>query len=329
MESISDEDLSQWLSYISEQINRYLSPIIFIFGTVGNVLNCLVLSQRKFRTNSCALLFLVSSLVSLISILFGLTTRIMAGWNDDPSATINWICKVRAFIVFSTRTMAIWLIMLATVDRWLLSSIYIHRRQMGSIQNVRRGIIASLILSSLSYSHMLFCNVANMINQPLQCYGTTYGCRLMTDLTYGLISNIIPFVLMVSLGLMTISNVHNVHNRVQHLVEHSKNIEHVVHKDLHLKKTDHHLLRMLLVQAVVLIMFCVPQAVQQLYMTFKPFGSVSHRQDIINVFLYNLEVLMAFIASCMPFYVYTLAGGIIFRKAFGDLVRTAWQKIKF
>src|SRR5690349_20026217 len=107
MTLVKDDNLIQSLNFISKQFNRYLSSIIFIFGIVGNILNCLVLSQRTLRTNSCAELFLVSSFVDLISILIGLPTRILAGWELDPTTTISWICKLRAFIVFSTRTMAI------------------------------------------------------------------------------------------------------------------------------------------------------------------------------------------------------------------------------
>ena len=68
---MDDKEFIESLEYISEQLNRYLAIIILIFGLVGNILNCFVLSQRRLRSNSCALLFLVSSFVDLISILFG------------------------------------------------------------------------------------------------------------------------------------------------------------------------------------------------------------------------------------------------------------------
>jgi hypothetical protein len=327
MTSAADANLIQSLNLISEELNRYLSPTIFIFGTIGNILNCLVLSQRILRSNLCAVIFLVSSFIDLISILIGLPTRILAGWNLDPTATINSVCKLRAFIVFSTRTIATWLITLATIDRWLLSCANIHRREMSTLKNVQRGIIITIILSLICYSHMLYCYQANVIDTPLQCYGKNQACRFTTDIIYGIISIVIPLILMIIFGLMTISNVHHVHNRVQRIDNETGTTHHTDHKQLHLKKTNHHLFRMLLVQIVFLILLYIPQAFEKFYITFKPFGSGSELDDAIKTFLYNIELLLAFIASGMPFYIYTLAGGSIFRKAFIDLIRPVIRKI--
>jgi len=327
MISVTNTDLIQSLNFISEQVNRYLSPIIFIFGTVGNILNCIVLLQRTLRSKPCAVLFLISSFIDLISILIGLPTRILAGWNLDPTATIHWICKLRAFIVFSTRTIAIWLITLATIDRWLLSCVNIHRREMSTLKNVQRGVIVTIILSLICYSHMLYCYQANLVDTPLQCYGKNQACRLTTDIIYGVISIVIPLILMIIFGLMTISNVHHVHNRVQYIVNETATIHHTAHKQLHLKKTNHHLFRMLLVQIIFLILLYIPQAFEKFYVTFEPFGSGSQLDDAIKTFLYNIELLLAFIASGMPFYIYTLAGGSIFRKAFIDLIQLIIRKI--
>jgi hypothetical protein len=321
-----DDEFIKSLDYISEQLNRYLAIIIFIFGVVGNILNCLVLSQRTLRSNPCVLLFLVSSFIDLISILTGLTTRILAGWGLDPTTTNTPICKLRAFIVFSTRTMAIWLITLATIDRWLLSSMNFHRRQLSTLKNVTKGIILTIIISTILYSHMLYCYQSNLIDTPLQCYGKSAECRLATDIIYALITILIPSVLMIIFGLMIISNIRYLRMRVETVTIVSILSPSRV-KQMKLKKTDRQLLRMLLLQVSLLIIFCIPQTIQKFYITFKPFGTVSKREEAINHFLYNIEVLLAFVASGMPFYLYTLAGGIIFRRASMDFIRTIQQKL--
>ncbi|CAF2983858.1 unnamed protein product, partial [Rotaria sp. Silwood2] len=63
------------LNNMSTQLNRYCSIFIFIFGVLGNILNCIVLSQRPLRKNPCSFFFLISSMANLTSILSGLTTR--------------------------------------------------------------------------------------------------------------------------------------------------------------------------------------------------------------------------------------------------------------
>ncbi|CAF1200293.1 unnamed protein product [Rotaria sp. Silwood1] len=326
MTSSSDVNLIESLNNISVQLDRYLALIIFIVGAVGNILNCLVLSQRTLRSNTCALLFLVSAFIDLISILIGVPTRILAGWHQDPTTTISWICKSRAFIVFSTRTMATWLITLATIDRWLISSVNIHRRQMSNLKNVKREILIIVILSILTYTNMLYCYEANITDAPLKCYGKSKACRVINDLTYSCITIVTPLILMIIFGLLTISNVHHAHHRIQNKPSKSANTHRTI-RELHFRKVDRHLLRMLIIQILLLTILYIPQAVEKFHITFKPFDSDSELADAIKVFLYNIEILLAFIASSIPFYVYTLAGGSIFRNAFMGLIRAVKQNI--
>ncbi|CAF4085603.1 unnamed protein product, partial [Adineta steineri] len=88
MSNISSyENTVELFDNLTVQIDRYFTVFIFIFAVVGNSLNVLVLSQRTLRSNPCAWLFLTSTIADLISVLFGLTTRILAGWATDPTNT--------------------------------------------------------------------------------------------------------------------------------------------------------------------------------------------------------------------------------------------------
>ncbi len=79
------------LNNISTYLNQCSEIFIVLFGSIDNILNVLVLSQRSLLSNSCALLFLVSSISNLVAILFDLTSRILSGWNMDPTNTVLWL----------------------------------------------------------------------------------------------------------------------------------------------------------------------------------------------------------------------------------------------
>lgn len=324
---IANSTLIYSINEISKQVNRYLALIIIIFGVIGNLFNCFVLNQRTLRSNPCAIYFLFSSIFNLISILFGLTTRILAGWQLDPTSHDDFLCQLRAFILFTSRTIGLWLIMLATIDRWLLSSPSIQRRQMSSVKNTHRGILVSCLFSILFYFHIFYCYRSRLTDTPLPCYGKSIQCRLMMDLIYALITILIPSILMIVFCLMIVSNVHHLHIRVQtmHTVSFLVPIR---PRDWKLKRTDYQLLRMLLFQVVLLIIFCIPQAIQKFYISLRPFRQEATIEDVVKRFLYNLELLMAFIASGMPFYLYTLSGGTIFRRASMNFVQLVHQKFK-
>jgi hypothetical protein len=328
MSSLSPSDIRtiEILSIISHQLNRYFTLFIFLFGLIGNILNTLVLSQRTLRTNPCILLFLISSISNLISILFGLTARFMSGWDADLTDTHDYHCKLRAFIMFTSRTIAFWLIMLATTDRWLLSSNNIRLRQLSSLKNAQRGTSIIVVISILLYLHMFYCYEANLIDTPLKCYGKTASCRLLTDMTYACITISLPLFLMLLFGFMTIRNISN--KRICML---SRNVSILKKKQTNIlvvsseqkrrwKKLDRYLHRMLFFQVMVLILLTFPQTIHKLYSTLSLYKHKTLVQYAIDRFLYNFDLLLTYLASGMPFYIYTLSGGKIFRNALKNLI---------
>ncbi|UJR07263.1 hypothetical protein I4U23_011551 [Adineta vaga] len=310
----SDAVLIATLAAISTQINRYMPIIIFLFGTIGNLLNCLALSQRTLRSNPCALLFLASSIASLITLISGISVRFLTGWSADLTETIDWICKIRFFVLSASRTIAFWLITLAMVDRWLSSSIDVHRRQMSTLKNAQRSVIFIIILSSLAYAHYFYCFEANLKNTPLKCYGKTVMCRLAHDLEFALVTVLIPSSLMIIFGVLTVFNVHrSAMRRVRPIVTIQVMQRGVVKERLpRVKKIEHQLLVMLSVQTTFVILFSLPQVSISLHRVIILEGTNSPVANAISNFLLNLFILFTYITNGMPFYVYTLSGGTVF-----------------
>ena len=256
------------LNDVSTQLNRYFSIFIFIFGIVGNILNCLVLSQRALRTNPCSFCFLISSIASFISILSGLATRMLAGYAVDLTNTITWLCKLRAFILFVSRTIASWLLTLASIDRWYLSSINHQLRQKSSLKTTYKNTFIIIICSILLYIQMFYCYEANLINSPLQCYGKNGICRIGTDLSYALITIVIPIIIMIIFGLMTISNIKHSYRRVCVTMIITQRSSDIQNQQRRWKKIDYHLLLMLFIQIILYSFFTLSQAIQRIYSTF-------------------------------------------------------------
>ncbi|UJR07265.1 hypothetical protein I4U23_011553 [Adineta vaga] len=325
----SDAVLIATLAAISTQINRYMTIIIFLFGTIGNFLNCLALSQRTLRSNPCALLFLASSIASLITLISGVGVRFLSGWSADLTETIDFLCQIRFFVLSTSRTIAFWLITLAMVDRWLSSSIDVHRRQMSTLKNAQRGIVFIIILSSLAHAHYFYCFEANRQSTSQKCYGKTVLCRFVYDLEFALVTVLIPSFLMIIFGLLTVFNVHqSAMRRVRPIVTIQVMQRGVVNrKSPRIKKIEHQLRVMLCVQTTFVILFSLPQAIFSLYTLIGQGGTKSPVTNIISVLLLNLFVQFTYITNGMPFYVYTLSGGTVFRKALFDGLRDVFRKM--
>ncbi|CAF1201258.1 unnamed protein product [Adineta steineri] len=316
-----------YVNQLSSDLDRYLSIAILLFGTIGNILNCLALSQRPLRSNPCVFFFLTSSIASIITLISGVLVRLLSGWSADLTNTVNWLCKVRVYVLFNSRTVASWLIMLATCDRWLSSSVHAHYRQMSTLKNAQRSIIAAIVLSSIAYVQLFYCYEANLTNSPLECYGRNAWCRLLIDLEFISIVVLIPSMMMLIFGILTILNIRNVTLRqIQPVIK--TGINQTVSANGHspkLKKSDRYLLLMLLIQVILLTLFSLPQAIQNLYSHITQYEIESSLNVAINNFIFNLFFLLTYVTNGMPFYIYTLCGGSIFRKALRDSIHKLYH----
>ncbi|CAF0930687.1 unnamed protein product [Rotaria sordida] len=319
--------IASWNNMLAH-VNYYFSIFLFIFGVIGNILNILVLSQRSLRSNPCAWLFLISSLANFIVLLSGLTTRIISYWTDDLTDRIGWLCKLRAFILYTSRTISSWLIMLASNDRWLLSCLSARRRLLSSLKRARRGTIIIILFSLILYSPLFYCYEANLINTPLKCYSRTILCRIFAELIYTCITIIFPLILMLLFGFMTISNVRKLKYRLQSpLLPRLSNAINFNDQRQRFRRIDRHLLIMLLIQISFLALFTLPQAIQQIYSTITRNKNKTSIQNTIETSIYSFEILLTYLASGMSFYIYTLSGGCIFRQAFFTVIRRMKETI--
>ncbi|UJR24791.1 hypothetical protein I4U23_006166 [Adineta vaga] len=312
------------LNSIVTQINRYFATFIFIFGCVGNLLNILVLSQRSLRSNPCALLFYGSSIAGLISIIAGLTPRMLSGISTDLSDTVQWICKIRGFTLFTSRAIAFWLIMLATIDRWLLSCTDVRRRHFSTINNAIRGTVFVVLFSIIIHSQCLYCYEANLVNTPGKCFSNGMACRLINDMLFAVCAILIPLSVMTTFGLMTITNIRHSRNRIHSgqisTVRQSKS---TTTRSKSSNKTDQRLLVMLLVQVILLALLTIPLSIEKIYSTLTSNEIKSRLRVTIENIIYNFVLLLTYLANGMQFYIYTLSGGSVFRKAFFNLMRLA------
>lgn len=300
----------------------------------GNILNSIVLSQSSLRRNPCAYLFFVSSIANMISITFGLTTRVLSGWDMDITDTYGFICKFRVFIMFVSRTIAFWLIAFAAIDRWFISCYQHPSRKRSSLKNSQRATIYTTILSIIFYGQVFYCYDANIKATPLRCYGRTIECQLLTDIIYASITVLSPILVMSIFGIMTISNIRGTYSVsvVRTKVyrdsnEIRKTLVMTIGQRERWKRIDRYLRHVLFIQIILLTIFTLPQVIDKFYMTLTSNQEKSLLHLTIDKFIYNFVLLLTYVASGMPFYIYTLCGGSIFRIALMNSLQLIIGKI--
>ena len=95
------------------------------------------------------------------------------------------------------------------------------------------------------------------------------------------------------------------------------------------RKTDHTLLTMLFVQVLLILVFTLPIALSKLYTTISRNTPKSALQNTTENFIFNFFLLLGNIPSGMPFYIYILSGGRVYRKALFNLMDKLRRKIMY
>ena len=315
----TDDVTIEFLADITEKVNRYASILIFLFGVLGNLLNILVLSKKQIRINPCAWLFLVSSIANLFAIISGITTRMLSGWAVDPTTTISWLCKLRTFVMLVSRASGSWLIVLAVVDRWLKSCSDVNRRQRSRIQNAQCATVLVFVVISVLYVHIFYCYEANLKVTPLACYYRNHACLTITDVIVSFMGVVFPIIIMTILGVITVINIRQFYRRIRPSLvgQHGPKDNHPIDDKKIKRKNDRTLLKMLFIQVILLVTFSLPLIIQKVDTFFRPRKSPS--EVAIDSLFYNIALLSTYVTNGMPFYIYTLCGGSVFRKALFDL----------
>ena len=139
----------------------------------------------------------------------------------------------------------------------------------------------------------------------------------------------IPSVLMLFFGWMTITNIRRSQlNRVQPSVPVSISVTNKTKTQIQQsRKADRQLLKMLFIQVILLTLFPLPQVVHNIYSNIIRGQLRSPLHNTISSFSLNLFFLLTYVTNGMPFYIYTLTGGSVFRHALFDGIRGFFRKL--
>ncbi len=139
---------------------------------------------------------------------------------------------------------------------------------------------------------------------------------------------------MMIFGVMTISNIRKTRRRLQPLpmstLIPANNVTLTIpgRRQKRSKKTDRHLLLMLFFQVIVLTFLSLPFTMVEIYSTLTEKQYKTPLQAAILDFLFNFGLLLVYLCCGTPFYIYTLCGGSVFRRALVKVVKTGGRMMR-
>ncbi|CAF1594143.1 unnamed protein product, partial [Adineta steineri] len=205
-------------AFINQTINRYVPIPLLLFGIIGNILNIFIFTRQAFRTNICVIYFLASTISDSFSLGIGLVTRLLTGFNVDPTQYSSGFCKMRFFVTYYSAYSGAWFISLACVERYLCSSRNVQIRQLVTIKRAYISIITILIAGFLAFGEQIYCIDINqqLLGAPQSCYQLkrNIACQIADSLLQFLLEILTPAIVMIVFGSLVLRNVPRKHSRI-------------------------------------------------------------------------------------------------------------------
>ncbi|CAF0821041.1 unnamed protein product [Adineta steineri] len=200
------------LNKITIYSNRYVFPIAYVVGNIGNILSLIIFSRKSWKKNVCVFYFkflLVLSLIYINPALLG--SFFITGLNINLQNTYVILCKLLYYVSFVIAMLSPTVLILASIDRLLISSQNVDTRLYSSKRLAYFSISISTIFWCIFFIHILIkVNIQEYYPSVFICYydlSTSY----LKFINYSISTcNVVFCVLMIILSIFTFKNIHHI-----------------------------------------------------------------------------------------------------------------------
>ncbi|CAF3339606.1 unnamed protein product [Rotaria socialis] len=288
------------LSIIQNQLIRYVSLVLLVTGTIGNILNCFVFTRRCLRYNSCSLYFFATSITNSIGLYCAFIARVLITFDIYATSSQSSVyCKTRTFFTYMPLSASAWFIVAACADRFASSSSSARMRSFSQTKVSQRVICGIVVIACLIWAEMFVCFNGNA--NGTTCAPATPFCNTFNNFNLLISYSLLPPIFMFIFGWMTIL--------------------HVRHRPIHRQSSlrGRQLTILLIVQVVCVTFLSLPFSIQKIYLQFTANQMKSSQRIEIENFLGTVATLIILSNTSMSFYMFTLTSKV-FRKELKPLL---------
>ncbi|CAF1278272.1 unnamed protein product [Adineta steineri] len=297
------------ISIIQYNINRYICPILLIFGIIGCLLNILLFSRKRFRTISCCTYFLSASVPMMILVFIGYVPYSYAAYHPNPQNKNHLFCKLRGYMGQSFQLMYRWIMTIACIDRYMVSSTNLYLRKFSNPRIAYSIVIKIMILSIiLPLYNLIFLNVG-------------IGWCLYSKAVYAFYHSLFTFILIGFLPIMImVICTFLIHDNLR--LKRIRRRDYYHYQDDHLTSRllstrDNQVLLMLFIQVIFYIISTIPWMIVLLYAPYAyNIKNKSIDRLMIEIFIGYLTELNVYLYPTLSFYIYTLTSKTFRRELF-------------
>ena len=269
------------LNSISGILQRHIILVVYVLANVGNLFSVLILARKSWRKNVCVFYFDVCLLVDTFYINSTILGSIfLFGYNINLLNSSAILCKLFLYISFLFSTLLPTILVLASIDRLLISSQNVDTRLYSSKRLAYFSVSVSTVAWTIYFCHLLIMmNLQELFPGYFVCYYDASRIYQKFVSYSSLLINSFFFVAMIILSIVAFKNVRQLRAIPRHQRQQIRTMT----------KKDFQLLRCLFVQDVVYILFSVPINVYLVYAVVIASQSRTPLQQALDNFFHNVS----------------------------------------
>ena len=304
----SDYDYVLWLISIQTNLYKYGGTILMGVGTISCILCLIVFTKKELRKNPCSVYLTAYNTSNLFMIYTAVLMATLAnGFAIDPSVYNLSFCRFRYYVMFLFDILSPSYLILASVDRILITSRNARTRQRSTLRFAFICISIVSLFWILIHVHALVLPSFQTVPPGVTICYFQPGLHLIIIGYYILIiKGILVPLLMIILGIWTVRNVQSLtHVTPVSVASTTRTVATRNVRQGHSK--DRQLLQILLMDIIIYVIFNIMIAVVFLYNQFNEEQGTTYVGTVFQIFLVNVGIFSIYIPYCISCYTNLLA----------------------
>lgn len=280
--------MSSSLIQTAAQVTRWTIPIILFLGILGNSLNIIILRQKKLKRHSCTLYFIALSINNLVYISICIMSNLLNdGFGISLDSHSNIFCKLNTYLLNLCPQIAVYMLVLTSIDRYCSSSNHVHRRRLSNPRTAQWSISIAVLFAIIFILNNAI--IVSNTNPASRCISdTSHPFNQILRVIQVTVYVILAPLLMIAFGLLTI------HNATRFNREHAAPVGY--------RPNERQLTRVLIIQVLTHIILSLPFCVI-FFMTLIP---LAFKSTVMFFFLFIIFKIPLYITFITPFFLYIL-----------------------
>ncbi|CAF1097103.1 unnamed protein product [Adineta steineri] len=293
---------------IEQHLFQIGGPILLFIGITSCILNLLVLKKISLRKSPCTICLVVVNIVNFGDLFFGLLFGLlMTGYGIDPTSNNIALCRVRYYMNYILSCYEASCLILASIDRVLVTSPNAGTRR----RSTRRLTIINIIIVCSFWA--VFHIHALIFTQIVQ-YGTNYFVCIYQPGEYAVfityyslvVIGCLPPALMTIFGCWTVKNIRQI-SRVKHDASTRGAGSVVIGRSHTLQSKDQQLIRMLFIDILSYIACKYPVSIMLIYQQITAYVNKSDERQQIEQSILGFTSFLYFVENSIGCYTNILA----------------------